>query len=375
MARWSRTDTPDISSCAHTIDLTMPNNAHRHPSALVLGILVLAALVSTDCVTSRSGRPLPAPPGTAVDTILIGIRGSESQVHALAIDEYVLGSLLAEADLSDLDAAAVHRLARVQAILARTYALANLGRHADQGFDLCATTHCQVYRPEDRVPVDLVRVARDAVRATAELVLTFDGQPINAVFHADCGGHTSDADAVWKGAAPPYLRGAPDVFCLWEGPTTWRFEINASALRDLFNQDTRTRVGAHLDELVITRVDQAGRVQRVGLEGEYRPEISGVQLRALLTARFGPRSIRGTRFSTHRAGARIVFEGQGVGHGVGLCQAGAKARARDGDSPRTILQHYYPGTRLQERSANPARPSHPRHSLSDSLVHRRRAGR
>ena len=141
---------------------------------------------------------------------------------------------------------------------------------------------------------------------------------------------------------------------------------------------TKTRElasGAHLDELVITRVDHAGRVQRVVLEGEHRPEISGVQLRALLTARFGPRSIRGTRFSTHRAGARIVFEGQGVGHGVGLCQAGAKARARDGDSPRTILQHYYPGTRLQERPVNPARPSHPRHSLSDSLVHRRRAGR
>ena len=160
-------------------------------------------------------------PGTPVDTIRIGVRGFEhgTAVQALPVDDYLLGSLLAEADLSDLDAAAVQRLAQVQAILARTYAFANLGRHADEGFDLCATTHCQVYRPVDRVPVDLVRTARDAIRATAGLLVTFGDQPINAVFHADCGGHTSDADAVWEGASRPYLRGTPDVFCLWEGPT------------------------------------------------------------------------------------------------------------------------------------------------------------
>ena len=376
MARSGKADTPDISPFARTIDLTMLNNAHRHPSVLALGILILATLVSTDCVTSRSGLPVSALPGTPVDTIHVGVRGSEHgvEVRALAVDEYVLGSLLAEADLSDLDSASVQRLAQVQAILARTYALANLSRHADQGFDLCATTHCQVYRPVDHLPVHLVRVARDAVHATAGRVVAFGGQPINAVFHADCGGHTSDADAVWEGDAPPYLRGAPDVFCLREGPTTWRFEVDASALRDLFNQDTRTRVGAHLDELVITRVDDAGRVQRLVLEGEHRPEIRGVRLRALLTDRFGPRSIMGTRFSTHRAGARVVFEGQGVGHGVGLCQAGAKARARVGDSPETILQHYYPGTRLQERPVAPRAPPVPGHRLSDP-VHRRRAGR
>ena len=359
MARSNGTDTPDSSPLAPKIDLTMPTHAHRPPSALALVILVLATLVSTDCVTSRSGVPLSAPAGTLVDTIRIGIRGSGhgTAVQTLPVDEYLLGSLLAEADLSDLDAAAVQRLAQVQAILARTYAFANLKRHADEGFNLCVTTHCQVYRPVNRVPVDLVRAARDAVRATGGLVVTFGGQPINAVFHADCGGHTSDADAVWEGAAPPYLLGTPDVFCLWEGPTSWRFEVDASALRDLFNQDTLTRVGAYLDELVITRLDDAGRVQRVVLKGEHRPQIRGHRLRAMLTARFGPRSIMGTRFSTHRAGARFVFEGRGVGHGVGLCQAGAKARVRDGHSPEAILQHYYPGTHLQGRPVGPARHS------------------
>ena len=376
MARSNGTDTPDHSPFAPTIDLTMPTHAHRPPSELALAILVLAALVSIDCVASRSGVALSAPPGTPVDTIRIGVRGFEhgTAVQALPVDDYLLGSLLAEADLSDLDAAAVQRLAQVQAILARTYAFANLGRHADEGFDLCATTHCQVYRPVDRVPVDLVRTARDAIRATAGLLVTFGDQPINAVFHADCGGHTSDADAVWEGASRPYLRGTPDVFCLWEGPTKWRFEVDAAALRDLFNQDTRTRVGAYLDELVITRVDAAGRVQRVVLQGEHRPEIRGNQLRAMLTARFGPRSIMATRFSTHRAGARFVFEGWGFGHGVGLCQAGAKARARDGDSPEAILQHYYPGTHLQGHPVGPDRPSYARKPPELPLVHRRRAG-
>ncbi|MBE3072627.1 MAG: hypothetical protein IMZ67_06595, partial [Acidobacteria bacterium] len=52
------------------------------------------------------------------------------------------------------------------------------------------------------------------------------------------------------------------------------------------------------------------------------------------------------RFTVLRDGASFVFNGRGSGHGVGLCQAGAMARARAGQSEEAILAFYYPGTRL-----------------------------
>ena len=325
----------------------------RRPRSIIPLLILVAASAVTSCVRARTGDPFPA--ATPADTIRVGIRETvphtqETTVRALAVEEYVLGSVLAEANLSELDSGARFRLAQVQAILARTYAIANLGRHADEGFDLCSTTHCQVYRPANQGPADLVGAVTDAVTSTDGLLVTHEGRPINALFHADCGGHTSDADAVWEGASPPYLQGAPDVYCLWERHGDWRFEIDTAVLRGLLNRTPETRIGERLDTLVITRVDHAGRVLRVTLEGERRIEVRGATLRAMLTSQFGPRSIKSTRFATHRDGPRFVFEGRGFGHGVGLCQAGARARVQAGHTAQVILQHYYPGT-LLERGA------------------------
>ena len=88
------------------------------------------------------------------------------------------------------------------------------------------------------------------------------------------------------------------------------------------------------------------RTARVVLDGQRAPTVRGEVLRAIVTGRFGARSIRSTRFTVWRDGSQFVFEGTGFGHGVGLCQRGAIARARAGHSPHAIIQHYYPGTYL-----------------------------
>ena len=269
--------------------------------------------------------------------------GTQTKIQSLSLDDYVRGSVLAEANLRDPDKDTTKRVAQIQAILARTYALANLSRHGSEGFDLCSTTHCQVYRPSETWPAHLQRVADEAVNSTRGIVVTHSGIPINAVFHADCGGHTSDAETIWRGSAPPYLRGKRDTFCLGSRGQHWRFEVSTSALRRALNQHSRTRVGERLDTLVVTERDVAGRAARVMLRGEYTTIVRGEQLRATILPHFGPRSLRSTRFSVQYKEDLVVFEGQGFGHGVGLCQAGALARARAGQSPQDILKHYYPG--------------------------------
>lgn len=310
-------------------------------------VVSLLLLVTTGVACARPRPrldPVPAP-GTHVRVQL----SDGTRILSIELEDYIVGSILAEADIRGLDAVEADRVARVQAILARTYAVFNRGRHEHEGFDLCATTHCQVYRPVDTMTNQAASLAASATRATTGLVVSYDGQPINAVYHADCGGSTSAATVAWGGSAPPYLRGVRDPFCRRNNPQPWRFEIDRTSLLDALHADSRTRLGTQLHDILITEQDRSGRVVRAVVQGdETAVEVRGEDLRRLLSQRFGPHSIKSTRFTIQRLADRFIFEGRGFGHGVGLCQRGAVERARSGHTPETILSHYYPGTSLKQ---------------------------
>ena len=92
--------------------------------------------------------------------------------------------------------------------------------------------------------------------------------------------------------------------------------------------------------------DAAGRVVRLTLQGTRVVTLRGTEFRTALSEALGPPGLRSTLFTISRAGGRFVFEGRGFGHGVGLCQTGALARARADQSARDILAFYYPGAVL-----------------------------
>ena len=315
--------------------------------AFPAGLLpLLAAIIVSGCA---GAQPIRLPGSFHVadadfDGTRLRIRLPNGRVARLDVDEYVSGSVPAEAALGGLDPATARAVAEVQAIVARTYAFANRRRHAHEGFDLCATTHCQVFRPLSTWPAPIARLARDAAHATRGMVITFADRPINAVFHADCGGHTSDAGSAWRGDSPPYLRGTPDTYCVKDGAAPWRAEVSISDLRRALNRDDATNVGRRLEELEITEQDAAGRAVHVTLHGARTLAVRGERLRSVVNANLGPRTIKSTRFTVLRDGRHVLFEGRGFGHGVGLCQTGALARARAGHSPRDIIAHYYAGT-------------------------------
>lgn len=308
--------------------------------------MLLSGLLVAGCATARPDQPQLGVLAPERDTVWLHVETHQGDVVAVGLDEYVRGAVLPEAALTGLDPATALRVAQVQAILARTYALANRHRHRDEGFDLCSTTHCQVRRPVVDWPDHLIQLADRAVRSTSDIVVTYGGAPINAVFHSNCGGHTSDAQAVWLGSNPAYLHGLPDPYCRRLTPTPWRFEISTAALARTLNDDTRTAVGDRLDGIVVTDRDQAGRAVHLTLQGQHTVVVRGEQLRAAVVADHGPRSLKSTRFEVRPAGGGFVFEGRGFGHGVGLCQTGAMGRAQAGHSPHDILTHYYPGATL-----------------------------
>jgi len=296
--------------------------------------------------------PAPDLPAT-VKVRLTSAAGPRTVV--LQLDEYVVGAVRAEVLPSTLRASPANRALDVQAIVSRTYAAASLGRHAADGYDLCDTTHCQVYRPAaaGEGPGD---AAARAVDATRGQVLTFQGRTIQALFHADCGGHTASASSVWGGTGAPYLESVEDWYCAGRSDSGWTFTADERGLLQALNADARTRIGDRVRRVEVASRDPSGRAVGVTLAGSRTISIRADVFRSVMTQAYGARSIRSTWFEVARDGARFRFSGVGFGHGVGLCQGGTLRRVAARQSPSEILAHYFPGAGLQTGRSRPVRP-------------------
>ena len=337
----------------------------RAPAAALCLLLGALAWLTSGCAsrpgkppggdaTAGRGRPWPEQTLPAAVKVRVSAKGG-SRVVTLPLDEYVLGAVRAEVLPSTLRTEPASPALDVQAIVSRSYAVASLGRHAADGYDLCDTTHCQVYRPAapGEGPSD---AAARAVNATQGRIVTFQGRAIQALFHADCGGHTASAASVWGGTEAPYLESVDDWFCRRRQASAWTFDAEAGGLLRALNADARTRIGDRFRRLDIASRDPSGRALAVTLIGSTTVSVRAEVFRAVMTQAFGPRAIRSTAFEVGREGARLRFSGVGFGHGVGLCQGGALRRAEARQTPADILAHYFPGTRLQTARSGLVRP-------------------
>jgi stage II sporulation protein D len=279
-------------------------------------------------------------------------------VRDVPLEDYVQASAISEVAPAAGDIETVERMLEVQTIISRTYAVSHLARHAHEGFDLCSTTHCQLFDPRRLQTSRWAAASLEAVERTSGLILTFDRQPIQALFHADCGGHTSTAAAVWGGSDRPYLVARPDDGVPREDHAEWQYEVSVDLLTAALAADNRTRVTGRLETIDVLARDGAGRAERIALHSQPQnavgtrtsTEIRGDELRQVLTRAFGPRAIRSTRFDVRRRASMFTFSGRGYGHGVGLCQAGAFARLRTGAAPADVLGYYYPGASLAQNT-------------------------
>ena len=103
-------------------------------------------------------------------------------VNVVSLEYYLRGVVPREA-LSSWRPAAL----QAQAVAARTYSVFHRNRATGKAYDLCDTTSCQVYGGVDKE----VASTNDAVQATAQEILTFNGEPAFTQFSASSGGWTS----------------------------------------------------------------------------------------------------------------------------------------------------------------------------------------
>ncbi len=280
---------------------------------------------------------------------LVAQAGGGAVVNAVDIEDYLPGVVA-----SELDRRFHRETFRAQAIVARTFAWYQMRTTGKRRFyDVTAGEGSQVYGPAGKL-AEVPQAAR-AVLDTAGLVCTWAspvGDRIFCTYYSSaCGGWTQSATAVSPAVPEPPLMGC--VFCPFcestdrfdwgplrlpkleiAGALARRYERFA-ALGPIARVEVRqaTPVGR---PLVVAVVDADGREERLSVE-TFR-----------LTLDPTGRQVRSSYFSIEDRGDSVILAGgRGFGHGVGLCQHGAEALARQGRTAAEILRHYFPGSKLR----------------------------
>lgn len=192
---------------------------------------------------------------------------------------------------------------KAQAVVTRSYFVAAKGRH--RGFDFCDLAHCQVLRGR---PASGSPAAR-AAAATRGLILMYENKPFAAMFTRSCAGHTrTPAEDGLSYSGYPYF----PVICDYCRKNPFRWMRNISA-----------------EDAALLAKGENGRLA--------------------LCRRLGWNAIPSDDFTMRADGRGIVLNGEGQGHGIGLCQRGAEAMAESGANFRAILARYFPNTNLGRR--------------------------
>lgn len=249
-----------------------------------------------------------------------------------------------------------------QAVAARSFALRYRGRREALGFDVFPTDADQVYGGVD---TEFPEVSA-AVQATTGEVLTYDGRPIEALFHSTCGWSTESNEQVFQNREPvPYLRavsdrfgsGDRDFYCAISPRFRWREEWDGDGLTSILARTLPAIVNGasaigRVTDISAGRTTPTGRVYELVVtttSGVYR--VGPGRIREALRPTVD-RQLWSSMFQLHvekddSRVVKMVAAGAGYGHGVGMCQFGAVGRARAGADYRAILATYYHGTTLE----------------------------
>jgi stage II sporulation protein D len=250
-------------------------------------------------------------------------------INVVDVEEYLYGVVKCEMPTTfPLEAL------KAQAIIARTFALANIKKHYVDKYHLCNGVCCQVYKGVSAES----KITNEAVDETKDLVLTYDSHIARVYYHSSCGGRTTSNSAAWGCTYLPYLRGRKCPFCRHpQNSQYWSYRIAKQKIQNMLNIGDITGVS------VIKR-DVSGRVIRLALyHTGGKTTIYANRLRELI----GYDKIKSTNFTISNHKQFLVFKGRGKGHGVGLCQWGARGMAEMGYNFKEILGFYYPGVYLQ----------------------------
>ncbi|MBI4127060.1 MAG: SpoIID/LytB domain-containing protein [Deltaproteobacteria bacterium] len=260
--------------------------------------------------------------------------GNKNVVEELPLEDYLAG--VVKHEMSPTWPA---ESLKAQTIAARTYALTmkERNRTAKTGrtYDVTSTMFDQVYQKTSQGKSTVTT----AVAATRGLILKRDGRTFLTYYHSCCGGETEYAANVWPGSVPTRI--AMDPYCARSPKLTWEYRLPTKQFMATLNaQGTHVQ---NIASLATTTLPHSRRVDMLLIDdGEGMKMVRATDLRRI----FGYANLKSTWFNVGLERNEVVFAGRGYGHGVGLCQWGAKGMAEAGKMYQDILKFYYPDAEI-----------------------------
>ena len=269
---------------------------------------------------------------------IIEVICADTNPEIMPMETYILGVVLGE-----MPASFPEEALKAQAVVARTYALKRQAENTKhQSGTVCTEPGCcQAYcAPKDYLmsghnPEQLQKVTQ-AVQATKDQVLTYEGRLIDATYFSCSGGRTEAAVAVW-GSDIPYLQSVESPGEESARVYTKTVTFNREALGDALDITLEGPPHSWFADITFTA---GGGVETAQIGGV---NYTGTQLRTLL-------GLSSTAFTVTAEENSVSITTKGYGHRVGMSQYGAQAMANEGKSYVQILSHYYPGTLLENIS-------------------------
>ncbi len=282
---------------------------------------------------------------TIPETMITVFNHREDKLEKLSVEEYLYGVVAAEMPASfELEAL------KAQAVAARTfccYCILHRGCGSNEQADVCTNSQCcQAYASEEKLrsswgdnyDKNSGKVYK-ALEQTRGLVMLYEGQPIEALFHASSGGSTENSENVFS-AARPYLRAVispNEVGSRQSGSVTLSYSDFIAKVNKAYPK-AGIKLKNLIEQVAIENNYSSGRVKSLKLG---KTSITGKQARKL----FG---LDSTMFTIMFTGDEVVFSTKGFGHGVGMSQSGANGMAKEGKDYQQILTHYYTGITISE---------------------------
>lgn len=318
----------------------------------LLLVLMPAALVSLFSpaveVVEEGGEAVPAaatydPP--AASGLEVKVYRTEKQVvETLPLEQYITGVVAAEMPAEfELEAL------KAQAMAARTYIVRRLmeGKWEDvpDGAHVSDTVKHQVYLDEAQRKANWqsqyewknTRIAQ-AVQATAGIVLTYDGKPIDATFFSTSNGFTENSQEYWEQAIP-YLKSVPSPWDI-ESP---RYEETVVLSTAELEKNLGVQLAVNTSGGAWYQIQSRTTGNRVGKITIGGKEFTGREVREKL-------NLNSSSFSMELRGDQVYITTKGYGHGVGMSQWGANGMAKSGKKAEQIVKYFYQGIDLQEVS-------------------------
>lgn len=314
---------------------------------VVLSLLVISLLLTlTSCRVFRRPAPqgggtMPPIPSTIAredrrePTIRVYLHDT-GQVQTMGFEEYLLGVVAAEMEPTwPAEALAA------QAIVARTFTLDKIARQGGvPGRNADASTDIQEFQAYDAGRVN--DNVRQAVQRTRGMVLAFQGEFVRTWFSAYCDGMTSTAEAglAFREFPTPFITRVEDICPEYtpENVQNYTVTFTKAEVTEAVKQSGQNT--GSFNQIQVVDRDPAGRAVSVRI-GDAT--VSGPAFRIAI----GSTRLRSTKWDNVTVqGDRVTFVGSGYGHGVGMCQWGAKARADRGNNFEQIVTGYFPNTNL-----------------------------